>query len=144
MLRKSLIVILWLAAILCFYGVFASKSWIESYMGQTADYKYLKGSNPEPINTSLWSVLFYALSAVALVPRICIIVFFGVGALVSGSFALWKTLRSPKKSNLPAPQTQTEGGSSESPQTQFDGSRNRSGPPPLPPPPIPARRIHPD
>ena len=107
-------------------------SLIVSYVGQIDEYEYVKGSNPVPPDTSVFAALYYAVHAVPLLPLIGILVFFGVGALVSGSFALWKTLRSPKKSNLPAPQTQTEGSSSESPRTQTEENSNESGPPPFP------------
>ena len=135
--RKSLIAILWLVAILCFSGVFASQSWIESWIGHTAVSKPPKGNG-------FLAILFIMDLGLRQGLRVCIVAFFGVGALVSVWLALWVAYNPHKKSNLPAPQTQPEGGSSESPQTQFDGSRNRSGPPPLPPPPIPARRTHPD
>ena len=101
MRRKSLIAILWLVAILCFSGVFASQSWIESWIGHTAVSKPPKGNG-------FLAILFTVDLGLRLGLRICIVAFFGVGALVSVWFALWMSYTPNKKSNLPSPRTQAE------------------------------------
>lgn len=128
--RAGLLTILWLIPLSCLIATYAGISRIGSYLEE-------QGLQVTSLQEFLWipfalliNGYFTGNGSILLVA--CLVLVSVVGALISVVFALWTTFRSPKKTNLPAPQTQTEGSSSQSPRTQTEESSNESGPPSLP------------
>ena len=126
MRRRRLVAILWLIAILCLIPIIVGISLIGPLLEQSGSW----GEGLLAV-VILIVVSFFTNPELTLLV-ICLVPVFVVGALISVFFALWVAYTPHKKSNLTAPQTQTEGGSSESPRTQTEENSKESGPPPLP------------
>ncbi len=145
--RAGLAAIFWLIALLCLIPIFVGISRVGSFLEQSGLSWNLSGLDPVEGVVAVVILIVVSVSTVFTNPEltllvICLVLTFVAGALISVFFALWTMFRSPKKTNLPAPQTQAEGRSSESPRTQTEESSNESDPPPLPLPRRP-RKLHP-
>ena len=125
-----MLAILWLSPLSCFIATFAGISRIGSYLEERG-----------LVATSLEEFLFIPFALLinasftgngSILLVACLVLVSVVGALISVVFALWATYRLPKKIDMPAPQNQAEGSSSESPRTQTVESSNESVPRPLP------------
>ena len=125
-----MLAILWLIPLSCFIATFAGISRIGSYLEERG-----------LVATSLEEFLFIPFALLinasftgngSILLVACLVLVSVVGALISVVFALWATFRLPKKIDMPAPQNQAEGSSSESPRTQTVESSNESVPRPLP------------
>ena len=125
-----MLAIVWLIPLSCFIATFAGISRIGSYLEERG-----------LVATSLEEFLFIPFALLinasftgngSILLVACLVLVSVVGALISVVFALWATFRLPKKIDMPAPQNQAEGSSSESPRTQTVESSNESVSRPLP------------
>lgn len=133
--RAGLAAIFWLIALLCLIPIFVGISRVGSFLEQSGLSWNLSGLDPVEGVVAVVILIVVSVSTVFTNPEltllvICLVLTFVAGTLISVFFALWTMFRSPKKTNLPAPQTQAEGRS------------NESDPPPLPLPRRP-RKLHP-